>query len=236
MVKNSQIMKTLHYTLSLGMLAAVLTTASAQTMKLNDLNPFDKIIITGDVAALDVSSSASGHPSILVEGAKIENVSANVQAGTLSLDLSNVNGAVVHVFNHRLKRIQGPAGMEVSGVEFIGNDGNYLVTGHRPRPHETRCDRLIDLDLEKFVQHDFDFDIDIDLDKLEDIDVEVEVDIDEHDWNWEWSWDWNWQDHHDEIRSHTHKWREELHDTMEDVRENLGDDLKELKKELKRLD
>ncbi len=227
-------MKKLHYLLFVAWMASSSVAANAQTVKLNDLTPFDKIIITGDAAVLDVASSGSKYPSILVEGAKTENVSAQVHAGILSLDLSNVNDAIVHVFNRELKRIQGPARMEITGAEFIGNNGNYLVTKKGARQHDSHCDKRNTPGLRGFAWHGVDFDIDLDLDELEDVNIDVQLDIDEQ--GWEWDWNWQWEDHREEIREHTHKWREELQDTMEDVRESLKDDLGELKKELKRLD
>ncbi len=227
-------MKKLSSLLCFLVFAACLVPLHAQTTKLNDLNPFDKMIVTGDVSGVDVSSSSHDQPSVLVEGAGTQQVSARIEAGVLYLKVSEATDVLVHVFNGRLKRVEGPASMEVYGAGFIGNNGNYLITRHRSHDPVSWIGTHLDLALEHC--EDVDIDVDIDLDKLEDIDLEVRVDIDDHDWDWQWDWEWHWEDHRDEFRLHSQKWKEEVKDALQDVAEDLQDDLEDLKKDLKRLD
>lgn len=220
--------------LSVVCLVLMATTSFAQTTWLQDLNRFDKIVLEGDVSGIDVSKS-NDNISILIEGAKNENVSASIQAGTLYLTLKDADNALVHVFNSDLKRIEGASDLEVSGAEFIGSKGKYLITDSNDHNRHTFI-HSGGHDFDFNFNHDFDIALDIDLDELEDLDLNVRVDIDDRDWDWNWQWEWNWEDHRDEFRSHSKAFKSELKESLQHIKEDLKDDLKEFKRDLKRLD
>lgn len=210
-----------YYLLLSGILFS--TVAFSQITKLKNLNDFNKIILKGDVSEIDVSRSHDGEVSILVEGVKDEDVITSLQAGTLILTISNANNALVHVFNNDLNRIEGKDELIISGADYIGSRGKFLIRGFNHDLHNSYSFNG---------NHGFHFnlghDIDIDLD-LDDLDLDVQVDVKDHDWNWNWQWDWNWEDHRDQFRSHTKDLKHEL----KEIKEDLKDDLKDLKKDLK---
>lgn len=233
MVNNSKAMKKLQ--LVCAACCILIAAASfSQTTRLKDLNRFNKIVLDKKVSTVDVARSHDD-VSILIEGAKEENVSASIEAGVLYLKV-DVNDALVHVFNSELKRIEGDNALEVSGAEVIGRNGKFLITDFDDRSHRSFTYRGGDRFDFNF-DHDFDIDLDLDLDELDDLDLNVSVDIDDHDWNWnwEWEWDWNWADHRHEFRSHSKDFKRDLKNSINDIKEDLKDDLKDLKRELKRI-
>ncbi|UII23837.1 hypothetical protein [Fulvivirga ligni] len=103
---------------------------TAQTVKLDNLSSFDKLIIKGDVKELTFSPMAFGNQtSLSIEGIEQKNVTSEVSAGTLTL---KVEGSVdqVKVFGSAVKRIVGPKDMVITGAETVGDAGNYVVTNY----------------------------------------------------------------------------------------------------------
>lgn len=205
-------MKNLNRLLAVMLFLGFSNLSLAQTVKLNELHNFDKIILEGDIQGVDVASQHVDHPSILIEGAKKENVSASVEAGVLHLKINKAEDALVHVFNARLKRIEGPAEMEIHGVDYIGSKGRYLVTGRGPsfRPP------LVDVPHGDF---DFHFDYNFDREELAQIEADVRVEI---------------RDRLDEWRKHMHDFRYDFQYEGREFSEEMKEALREAKRELRR--
>lgn len=208
-------------TLFTAILVAISATLIAQTTQLENLHNFDKLVIEGDVNSLKIRSHHHDKPMIKIEGIRKEQVSSRIEAGVLYLSLTNGNNADVTVENSELIRIKTDKAIEIAGVDFIGRDGNYLITDIN---NHDRIAKHIDINLSDIDLGDLDIDLpDIDFDFDFDHDHDVDIDFDFDDESWEYSWSWG--EHKDEILR-----------VSRDVKEEVRRAVEEVKREIKKLD
>lgn len=185
---------------------------TAQNVKLDDLNAFDKIILEGSVKGVDVANRYVEQPAVLVEGVKKENVSAKVEAGVLYLTITDANDVLVHVFNRRLKRIEGPSSLEVYGVDYIGDGGHYLITGKNAGFYNVTADRAMG---------SFDFNFDVDCQNMVNISKDVQAQLQDRFHEWKYDMEDFKSDFHYESRDLSEEIRKALRDASENLKREL---------------
>lgn len=200
-------MKPIFTTLIIVLLINV--TLPAQEVSLENLNPFEHIELI-NAEKIVVKNHDAENPYVLIKGLKAEDISYTLSAGTLVLKL-NKEASEVIVGNNRLKRVKGPEGLVVEGAEYIGGEGNFLITDIKS--HSFRGISIVNVD------PDIDFDFDFD-----DQNFDVKVDVD-HDWQsdfeWNWEWEWNWDDHRDEFRDTKHELKRELKNLKKEIKSHI---------------
>ncbi|MDX1628640.1 MAG: hypothetical protein R3345_08065 [Fulvivirga sp.] len=193
-------------TISLIVLTTVL---SAQTIQLENLNEFDKLVVDGEVGEILVRPGFGHHHEVIIKGLRKEELTSKVEAGVLYLTLKKEAHEIV-INNPNLRRIETTGPVALSGAEYVGENGKYLITGHTlpvPMAH-------LDFDLPK---------IDIDL-------PDVDFDFPEIDLNLERDFDFDWDEHREEMRKIKREVNEEMKKAMEEVRKEIKE-YKEKRKE-----
>lgn len=204
-------------TLTTAILVVFSATLIAQTTQLENLHNFDKLVIDGDVKSLKIRSHHHERPMIKIEGVRKEQVSSRIEAGILYLSLANGSNADVTVENSELMRIKTDEAVEIAGVDFIGRDGNYLITDIKNHDHLAKH---FDINLSDIDLGDLDIDLpDIDFDFDFDHDHDVDIDVDFDDESWEYSYSWG--EHKDEIRRVSREVKEEVKRAIEEVKREI---------------
>lgn len=216
--------------LSLMMISAF---AFSQETTLNNLDDFDKVIISGNTSEVILSGKTHHGPSIIVDGTSDENVSLKIEAGVLTLMLTGNSNPTVNIFNGDLKRIEGPEDMVVSNARLTGNNGKYVVMSidnqHHRHGRSYRTDHHVNTmtsDLEIHIP-EIDLDLDIDFDE-EDFFFKLNIDDDDFDFDFDFDFDIDI----DFDQAAWDKSKGELHQVTGEVRHEINRALEEVKMEL----
>ena len=115
-------------TLTLFAIALFSWPSMAQQLLLDDLTAFNKVIIRGNVAALEIKRGETQSPKITLEGATRDKVDYYISGGVLTLLINSQEPVQIKVVNSQLRRIESDGQIAISGAETIGDHGHYLVT------------------------------------------------------------------------------------------------------------
>jgi len=202
-----------------------------QTVTFENLESFDKITIEGgDVNQIEIAPFAMTKYKVKLEGISKENVDYSLSAGNLTIDLKGNDVGKIVVYNRYLKRLALENDPEILGAEYLGENGNYLIT---------------DLTTPLGVASNFDFpDIDI---RIPQIDIpefsipaiHINEDMD-FDFDFDENFDFNFKEHMSEeerenLKAEMKKVGEEMKLASKEVKEELKKVMKEVKEEMERI-
>lgn len=194
--------------------------ALAQTVQLENLHTFDKLVVKGNVNSIETTNGHEDRPQVTIEGVSKEQVTNRIEAGVLYLTVSGDKAFDLSVANRNLSRIETDKNVEIVGADVVGDNGRYLITGiNRHGDHVAHHIDInipkIDIDLPGLAIElpEIDFDFDHNFDHNFDIDIDFDRDA--------WDFDWDWEDHKEEMKNMSKEVKEEVKRAMEEVKHEL---------------
>lgn len=192
----------------------------AQNVQYENLENFDKLVVRGNLESLEVYNSEHNKPMVIVNGIDKSNVSIEIKAGVLYLDLDSKKEARISIANSMLHRIETTDHeVEFLGIDVMGHGGKYLITERNSDRYVSHHLRIDIPKIEAIHIPDFDFDSDFEFEMDSDFDVCVEIGDDY--WEWKNEWDVNQEEIQFELRKASHEVRDEIREALREVQREL---------------
>jgi len=196
--------------------------AYSQTVTIDDLEFFDKITVKGgDAGEVDIASLAPRN-KVAITGISEDKFDYSLSAGNLTIDLKGNDVEKITVFNRYIKRMALENDPQITGVTYLGDNGNYLITDINGPLHTASNFKIpnidiqiphievpdIDIDIPQIEFND-DYDFDFDFDPDFDFDIEDHIDKEE------------WERQKVEIKRSAREIKDEVKRVMKEVKEEI---------------